>query len=135
MFCSITKETSFEASHQLKEHKGACKNLHGHSYKVEVSLGRCSISLLKPLNLEQAMILDFSDFSKVLDEIIVKKYDHKHLNDFFEYPTAEVLATNILRDLKEYFKEQFNPKGTLSFKVRLWETATSFVTVEGNLVE
>jgi len=83
----ITKTFTFDSSHSLSWHKGKCKNLHGHTYKLEVSIKG-------ELN-ENGIVMDFSDLKKIVKKIILEKYDHQHLNLFFNNPTAEVMVDEI----------------------------------------
>lgn len=83
----ITKEFTFEAAHQLnlvpEGHK--CRNLHGHSYRVQIVLQSVSLN-------ESGMILDYAELNW-LGEFILQHLDHKVLNDVLHFePTAEQLA-------------------------------------------
>ena len=62
----ITKEFSFEASHALYRHDGLCKNVHGHSYKLHVTIIGNPIEESK--NVKFGMIIDFSDLKKIVKE-------------------------------------------------------------------
>jgi len=64
----VTKEFNFELAHSLGFHHGQCSNLHGHSYRMFVTL--------KSNKLTNGMVLDFSDLKKIVNELIVDKYDH-----------------------------------------------------------
>jgi 6-pyruvoyltetrahydropterin/6-carboxytetrahydropterin synthase len=78
----IRKKFSFEASHNLPKHKGKCKNLHGHSQTLSVELA----GIVDP---ESGMIIDFYDFKQIVNELIIDKLDHSHLNNIIPNPTAE----------------------------------------------
>jgi 6-pyruvoyltetrahydropterin/6-carboxytetrahydropterin synthase len=102
---SITKEMTFEAAHRLFGYNGPCGNLHGHSYKVQVTV--CSEALDG-----QGFVMDFGDLKKVLKPLL-DSWDHATiLQDsdplvgvlktletkvvvFSEIPTAEVMARHI----------------------------------------
>lgn len=114
MQITITKEFSFEAAHKLNWHNGHCANLHGHSYKLFVSAKG-------ELN-ENGLLMDFGDLKTLVNELIIKKYDHSFLNDYFTDPTAENMCLSFLAVLNE--------KDKRIFKVRLYETATSFAEAE-----
>jgi len=119
MKTSITKIFTFEAAHKLPQHDGKCANLHGHSYKFEVTV---TGEIIKD-GPKAAMVLDFADLSKVVNTEILEKWDHQFLNDILPFTTtAENLATEIFKILKLN-----NLKVT---KVRLWETAKAYATVE-----
>jgi 6-pyruvoyltetrahydropterin/6-carboxytetrahydropterin synthase len=116
--CTITEVFTFEAAHRLSSvpdtHK--CARLHGHSYKVEVSL-RGPIT--------PYWVFDFEDLQKCMKPLLAQ-LDHHTLNDvegLFE-PTAERLAVWIFHRVKETFS------GYL-FEVIVHETATSRASYQG----
>jgi len=80
----ITCSFRFEAAHRLPLHRGKCKELHGHGYRLEVTLEG-------PIG-ANGMVLDFSQVEEVVEERILSRWDHSFLNDAIEHPTAEVLA-------------------------------------------
>ncbi len=98
----ISKTFSFEAAHHLDklppEHK--CSRQHGHSYTVEVVLKASS------LQEDVSWIIDYADVSKVVNERIISKVDHRDLNEiFFSHTTAEMLANWFYRALEVEFPE------------------------------
>jgi len=116
----ITKEFKFETGHALFGHDGLCKNIHGHSYKLSVSLIGMPIS--EPNNVKFGMVIDFSDLKKIINEIIVKPFDHatvlnvksphKELADYMEkmgqkvkrvnyQPTSEMMIIDFANKIKE----------------------------------
>ena len=105
----ITKIFTFDSAHKLPWHKGKCKNLHGHTYKLEVTVEG-------PLN-EDGIVVDFGEVKKVVKKEILDKYDHKYLNDFFDNPTAEIMAKDFYDVLKLDLK---------IVRLRLWETPNSY---------
>jgi len=111
---SITKLFEFEAAHFLPHHKGLCKNLHGHSYKLEVEV-TC-------LTLTNGMICDFAVLKEWVKNI-VESYDHKLLNEFFPNPTAELMIETVVNDLNIILDTHTNLK---LVRVRLWETSKSY---------
>ena len=70
----ITKQFSFETGHALYGYDGKCKNVHGHSYKLSVTV------IGKPIsdnsNVKFGMVIDFSDLKKIVKEEIVDVFDH-----------------------------------------------------------
>lgn len=101
---SIRKEVTLHCSHKLPNHKGKCKNLHGHSYKV-------NLVFYGEVNEKTGMVMDFGD---IPTDLLEKKYDHQNLNDFMEIPTAENFVLEIHRFLK---KKGFSPS-----IIEVWET-------------
>jgi len=109
----VTKSFSFEAAHKLEWHQGACRNLHGHSYRLEVSVeGELD---------SNGIVVDFSDLAAVVRREVIDRFDHTYLNDALENPTAELLAHLIWGCLEA--------AGTPLVRLRLWETADSSVEI------
>ena len=115
---TVTKQFMFEASHKLPYYDGACHNLHGHSYKLEVTVGGDVTDANSP---KRGMIIDFKDLKDIVKKVAVDKYDHSYLNDFFENPTAEIMVEQIAYDIMNNL-----PNGVYLVSCKLWETTTSY---------
>src|SRR5437588_5200705 len=113
MRTSVTRSFTFEAAHQLPWHPGACHNLHGHGYRLEVTVEG-------PVA-EHGVVVDFADVAAVVRREVIAHYDHAYLNDLFENPTAELIAHDAWKRLEA------NDLDVAC--VRLWETADSMVEV------
>jgi 6-pyruvoyltetrahydropterin/6-carboxytetrahydropterin synthase len=107
----ITRSFDFEAAHELPWHPGKCQRLHGHNYRFEVTVEG-------PLD-ERGVVLDFDDLKRVVTAEVLDRYDHRYLNDFFDNPTAELVAQDVWKRLEA--------AGLAVVRVRLWETADSSV--------
>ncbi|MGK0307073.1 MAG: 6-pyruvoyltetrahydropterin/6-carboxytetrahydropterin synthase [Urechidicola sp.] len=70
----ITKQFDFETGHALYGYDGKCKNVHGHSYKLSVTVIGTPIS--DNNNVKFGMVIDFGDLKKIVNEEIVDKFDH-----------------------------------------------------------
>jgi 6-pyruvoyltetrahydropterin/6-carboxytetrahydropterin synthase len=70
----ITKQFSFETGHALYGYDGKCRNVHGHSYKLSVTVIGTPIS--DPDNVKYGMVIDFGDLKKIVKEEIVDTFDH-----------------------------------------------------------
>lgn len=109
----VTKSFTFEAAHQLPWHTGRCRRLHGHGYRLEVtvegSLG------------EHGVVVDFDDLKAVVQREVVDRYDHAYLNDLLDNPTAELIAADAWKRLEA--------AGVAPARIRLWETPTSSVEI------
>ena len=132
----ITREFSFEGAHALGGYDGKCCHIHGHSYRMEVTVtGEPVADEDSP---KKGMVIDFTDLKKIVGENIIDKFDHALVMrqdaplaeeiqkiygnvivvDF--QPTSEMLAT--------YFSDVISgllPKGVKLFSVKLWETEKS----------
>ena len=89
----LRKEYWFEAAHFIYNHPGKCRNLHGHSYKLFVSLE----GAVAP---ETGMIIDFDDLSRIVQDQVIQRLDHHFLNDLIPLSTAENIAVWIWEELK-----------------------------------
>ena len=70
----ITKEFSFETGHALYGYDGKCRNVHGHSYKLSVTVIGKPISEAGAVKL--GMVIDFGDLKKIVKEEVVEPFDH-----------------------------------------------------------
>jgi len=89
----ITKLFSFEMAHALEGYDGLCKNIHGHSYKLSVTvLGMPVDDLQSPKN---GMLIDFTDLKQIVEKHIVSKYDHALvLNTMTDKATVNALQSH-----------------------------------------
>ena len=70
----VTKEFNFEMAHALYGYDGPCKNIHGHSYRLSVSIiGEINNQPNHPKN---GMVVDFTDLKKIVNAQIINKFDH-----------------------------------------------------------
>jgi 6-pyruvoyltetrahydropterin/6-carboxytetrahydropterin synthase len=107
-------ETEFDAAHRIIGHNGKCKNLHGHTWKVEVFvLGK------KPDKI--GIVVDYGILKQRLNEII-EKLDHTYLNDSKEIgnPTSENIAKYVFENLR------ILPENVKLEKIRVWESRRSW---------
>jgi 6-pyruvoyltetrahydropterin/6-carboxytetrahydropterin synthase len=88
----ITKQFSFETGHALYGYDGKCKNVHGHSYKLSVTV------IGKPIvnrnDVKFGMVIDFSDLKKIVKEEIVDQFDHATV---FNETTPHIELANELK--------------------------------------
>ncbi len=116
---SITKIFTFDSAHKINSCNGKCENLHGHTYKLEVTV------FGKPD--EFGLVMDFGELKKIVKDKVISYIDHKYLNEVFKFnPTCELIADWIWDKCKECLQNH-NCK---LHRITLWETPTSFVTIE-----
>ena len=133
----ITKEFKFEMAHALHGYDGLCKNIHGHSYKLFVTVkGEIKNDSGNP---KDGMVLDFDVLKSIVKPEIINKYDHSLVLNansphseidlsafekvfFLPYqPTSENLVTDFALQIKSKLPQEIE-----LYKVVLSETATSF---------
>lgn len=109
----ITCTYRFEAAHHLDWHAGRCRNVHGHSYRLDVTVEG-------PLD-DNGVVLDFDDLDDVVRREVIERWDHRDLNELFDNPTAEILAHEAWALV--------SAAGIAVSAVRLWETVDCWVDV------
>lgn len=112
-------EETFSAAHSLRGYRGKCEALHGHNWRVEVSVRSARLDKL-------GMVMDFADLKAALRKLL-DDFDHKHLNDdvpaFGEggvNPTTENIATVIADGMAGQM-----PESASVSSVRVWESDRS----------
>lgn len=109
----LCREFKFDAAHNLVNYHGKCERLHGHTYKLAVTL--------KGVPDNEGMVFDFVDLKRAVKELVLSKLDHSYINDILPQPTAEYIAQWIFSALDEPLRR---PNCEL-YSVRVWETADS----------
>lgn len=66
---SITKKIEFEAAHRLSNYPGPCREIHGHTYKLEVTV-------TGPIDSNTDMVMDFKELKKILQKAVLDPFDH-----------------------------------------------------------
>jgi 6-pyruvoyltetrahydropterin/6-carboxytetrahydropterin synthase len=113
MRTSVTRSFHFEAAHQLPWHEGKCRNLHGHSYRLDVTVAG-------PVG-DRGIVVDFADIKAVVQRDVLDRFDHTYLNDLLANPTAELIAAEIWKTIEA--------AGLDVERIRLWETADCHVEI------
>jgi 6-pyruvoyltetrahydropterin/6-carboxytetrahydropterin synthase len=108
---------TFSAAHRLPRYEGPCFRMHGHNYRLQVSIRGEAAP-------ETGMVADFEQIRATVQAHLLSVVDHQVLNDFLENPTAENLVVWAWGRLK----------GKLSGlrELRLWETPAYSVAYRGD---
>jgi 6-pyruvoyltetrahydropterin/6-carboxytetrahydropterin synthase len=88
-------QVKFDAAHHLPNYEGKCRNLHGHTWKVDV--------VISGLTNQNGFVIDFTILKRELAILIDKHFDHKNLNETFANPTCENIASFIFHYLYSKF--------------------------------
>ena len=135
----VTKVFTFDMAHALFGYDGPCKNIHGHTYKLSVTL--VGTPILDTTNPKEGMVIDFTDFKKIVKDEVIDVFDHtlvlkantphakiQGLTDNFErilfteyQPSCENLLVNMLNRIQLKLPSYLNLNN-----VRLEETPTSY---------
>ena len=116
----VTIIKSFSAAHVLAKIGGKCEELHGHNFKVEVTVGAPD---LNPVGL----VIDFRVVKKWLNEIL-DDMDHKHLNTLPYFATINPSAENIAKYISEKMESEAKKASVKVIKVKVWESESAAVT-------
>lgn len=73
---TLTREFTFDAAHQLVDYDGKCACIHGHTYRLLVTVEGHKLQQIGP---KKGMIIDFGQLKKVVNEEVIEKLDHKFL--------------------------------------------------------
>ncbi len=135
----LTKIFTFEMAHALPGYEGDCKNLHGHSYRLEITVR--GLPLHRPGHPNDGMVMDFKDLKKIVKRAVLDDFDHALLlpqsvpgevldvlQRQFEkvqvvpfQPTCELMLLHFVENIREAL-----PPDVELWNVRLHETGTSF---------
>jgi 6-pyruvoyltetrahydropterin/6-carboxytetrahydropterin synthase len=112
----VSVEQTFAAGHALRNYKGSCENVHGHNFRVRVTLEGERLD-------DTGLLVDFLDVKRSMGEIIAR-LDHVFLNDIPPFdvrnPSAENIAEYFHQELSRRLTE--NPVPVHIQEVRIWET-------------
>ena len=138
----ITKQFSFEMAHALRNYDGLCRNIHGHSYKMDITLAGQPLHDESPKN---GMVMDFGDLKRLVNEEIISLLDHALvLNAKTDAQLVEALkqnyekivivdfqptTENLLNFIADKLKAKLSERVKLT-RIRLRETDTSYADWE-----
>ena len=116
----LTKEFKFDAAHNLINYHGKCEKLHGHTYKLRITLDGSPDS--------EGMIIDFIEVKKIINEHVISKLDHSYINDIISQPSAENIALWIWHEIEDKLRRD----NCRLYEIQVWETQTSSVILNLN---
>ena len=120
----VSVERTFAAGHALRNYHGKCENVHGHNYRVRVTLEG---DQLNPAGL----LVDFVDMKRVLDQVI-ERLDHRFINDVAPFdvvnPSAENMARYFYEEVGQGLKSYTGDSPVRLAEVKIWETDTTTAT-------
>ena len=142
----VTKSFKFEMAHYLPNHNSNCKYIHGHSYKLEVTISAKDINRNEN-DSSCGMIIDFTKLKEIVTNEIISKFDHsftiwdkevsnelkkalQKFNDRVNYVPYRPTAENMCIDFYQRLKDKINNDNMLVKKIRIYETDTSYADFE-----
>ncbi len=112
-------KSHFDAAHYLRRYPGKCKELHGHTWKVEAVVAGETLN-------EMELVYDFSDLKSKLNEVL-SRFDHKCINEIPPFdklsPTGENLAKYIFEELEKLIPDEVSLK-----QINIWESEDACLT-------
>ena len=125
---TVTKTVKFDAAHVLTDHQGLCRNLHGHTYRVDVSVAA-----------EEGgdMVIDFKELKALANAVICDRFDHSFIYNTGSAGESEIAAVvekhgmrtvavpfrSTVENLAKMFYTELKAKVPGLFAVKVWETA------------
>lgn len=116
----ITIEAQFSAAHQLRGYKGKCEALHGHNWRVQVTISSEKLDDL-------GMVLDFHELKAITGEVLAS-LDHSFLNDVFPFTEINPSSENMSKWIYESIRKKIMKKNCTISSVTVWENETSSAT-------
>ena len=125
---TVTKTVKFDAAHVLTDHQGLCRNLHGHTYRVDVSVST---------EADGDMVIDFKELKGILAEVILDRFDHSFIYNTGSVGESEIAAVvekhgmrtiaipfrSTVENLAKMFYNELKARVPGLSAVKVWETA------------
>jgi 6-pyruvoyltetrahydropterin/6-carboxytetrahydropterin synthase len=112
----LEAEFHFAAAHRLPFYDGPCFRMHGHNYRLIVSVDGSP-------DAKSGMVIDFVEMQRIVGKVILARCDHQTLNDILENPTAELIV--------EWMWKELQPQLPGLSELRLHETPEYAVVYRG----
>lgn len=116
----VCVEYGFAAGHALRNYKGKCENIHGHNYRVQVTVAGDKLDAA-------GLLVDFSDLRRNIQSL-VSRLDHQFLNQVAPFDTLNPSAENLAKYIGDGMVSQIEGQDLRIQAVTVWETDTSSAT-------
>ncbi len=134
MLLQLTKQFDFQMAHTLCGYDGKCRNIHGHNYRLFVTVEGAPIASAD--SAKRGMVIDFGDIKRIVEEHIINLFDHALvLPEETPFPTdldtktlvlpVQPTCENLLLHFSQLLEGRF-PQGVHLVRLRLHETDTSY---------
>ncbi|RJP24708.1 MAG: 6-carboxytetrahydropterin synthase QueD [Deltaproteobacteria bacterium] len=110
---ALTVRSTFAAAHRLREYEGNCERLHGHNWRVEVTVESDALD-------DRGIALDFRTIKSSLSELL-SRFDHLYLNDVPPFDALNPSSENLARHLFEEMGKK-TPAPARVARVTVWES-------------
>ncbi|MBM4338561.1 MAG: 6-carboxytetrahydropterin synthase QueD [Deltaproteobacteria bacterium] len=119
----LTVTSHFSGAHRLRYLHGKCEELHGHNWKIEVSVASSKLN-------QEGVVIDFKILKQKLEKVL-KSLDHTFLNDLPYFSGQEPSSENIAKYIFDKMKSELKGFSAKMTKVSAWESETSCATYFG----
>jgi 6-pyruvoyltetrahydropterin/6-carboxytetrahydropterin synthase len=116
----LTIESQFAAAHQLRGYKGRCEEMHGHNWRVQVTVSSETLN-------DIGLAIDFTELKEISNEVI-QSLDHTLLNEVFPFTEINPSSENIAKWLFDSIKKKLDGRNVSCTSVTVWESETSSAT-------
>jgi 6-pyruvoyltetrahydropterin/6-carboxytetrahydropterin synthase len=120
----VSVDHTFAAGHALRDYKGACENVHGHNYKVRVTVAGSQLD-------SAGLLLDFADLQAAI-KAVVDRLDHRFLNDLVPFDQLNPSAENLAKYFCDEVTLKIRDQHLRIQAVTVWETDLTSVTYRPN---
>lgn len=117
----VTRIFTFDAAHRLEDYVGKCNNLHGHTYRLELTV--------RGTPDHRGIVVDFGDLKRLFKEYYEPLLDHRFLNE--SLPMVNTTAENLAIWFFDYWEEHVRPlhPEVQPVRIKLWETENAYATL------
>ena len=117
---AVSVEYSFCAGHALRNYKGKCENVHGHNYRVRVTVEGETLN-------SAGLLVDFAELKSGIRSVVAR-FDHQFLNDLAPFDAVNPSAENMAKYMSDEIEAQIKLWGVRLRSVTVWETDASCAT-------
>ena len=116
----VSVEQTFAAGHALRNYHGKCENVHGHNYRVLVTLVGQELDSI-------GLLVDFVEVKKLINGV-VDRLDHQFINDLAPFDEINPSAENLAKYFYDKIAAGITAGGVRVSEVKIWETDTASAT-------
>jgi len=116
----VTAEGHFSAAHNLRGYQGQCENLHGHNWRVRVTVAAEALD-------ELGLVVDFKLLKRQMNEVL-DKLDHGYLNEVPPFDETNPSCENLAHYIHQQMSSRINNDRVAVARVQVWESEGSNAT-------
>ena len=117
----VSVEQTFAAGHALRNYRGKCENVHGHNYRVLVTLEGQELDSI-------GLLVDFVEVKKLINQV-VDRLDHQFINDLTPFDEINPSAENMAKYFYDEIARGLAGEAAVRVsQVKIWETDTASAT-------